>query len=646
MFTSFVAVPPGDSAQAVPLAMAHGMQQVAWQAEGHALEQLAVYAANADEEFAALEVAALLGMSFRAAQRRLDLAITLATRLPLTLEAVKQGRIDSYRASRIADAVAHLSDQDASIVEAEVVAQAENLAPAPLNRLLGRVIHRIDAATIQRRHEQRVAERRVDAYPTEDGCAAFTVHGPADRVHLADLRVNAIAHRLQETGAAGDRTLDQLRADVALDLLAGRGFKHARVTVQLTLSVATALGVGTAPAQLAGYGDLPAQRALVLAGQKDATWRRILTDQKTGQAVDVGRRRYTPPTALRDQVRAELPTCTAPGCIRPAYECDLDHRQPFPDGPTNRDNLHPACRRHHRAKTHGGWEVLDQDRTLVWVSPAGYRYAHRPEPIADPDPPPNTGAGHRETSVIASLAVGPWRLAEGPAEAVDEGAGRGPAAAMGDRGDRMVVGQQQQCVVQAQLGAPLGKGHAEVSAEQPAQGAFARADLAAELAECAAVGDIVPQQLTHRAHARVGRCGELTGQLTRRPQLIEQHRAQSAALDTVIVQVLRAREDQLAQQRADVEHRGRGQPQRVGRGGQAEQVEFQRAMSVVSVHASGRHPDRAVARGDPCPVVRGHGQHARSGVDDLVVVMAMGGDPLTGGQRPGAGGRSGQVADF
>ncbi|GAB3451568.1 HNH endonuclease signature motif containing protein [Actinophytocola sediminis] len=388
MFAPVIDVPSGDLAQGIPLATALGMQRVAWRTEGYALEQLAAYAANADERFAALEVAALFGMSFRAAQRRLDLAVTLTTRLPLTLEAVKQGRFDSYRASRIAEAVAVLSDQDAATVEAEVVPQAGDLAPAPLNRLLGRAIRRIDAAAILRRHEQRVAARRVDAYPTEDGCAAFTVHGPADRVHLADERVNAIAHRLRETGAAEGRSLDQLRADVALDLLAGKDFEHAKVTVQLTLSAATALGVSAAPAQLAGYGDLPARRALVLAGQTDATWRRILTDPKTGRPVDVGRRRYTPPAALRDQVRAELPTCTAPGCVRPAYQCDIDHRQPFPDGPTDLDNLHPACRRHHESKTHGGWQVHDQVDTLVWVSPAGYRYPHRPEPIADPDPPP------------------------------------------------------------------------------------------------------------------------------------------------------------------------------------------------------------------------------------------------------------------
>lgn len=68
MFVPVVDVPPGPPREAVPLAMSVGMQRVAWQADGHALEQLARYAAHADERFAALEVAALFHTSVRAAQ--------------------------------------------------------------------------------------------------------------------------------------------------------------------------------------------------------------------------------------------------------------------------------------------------------------------------------------------------------------------------------------------------------------------------------------------------------------------------------------------------------------------------------------------------------------------------------------------------
>jgi hypothetical protein len=389
MFDMRFEVAGGAAAEATPLATARGMQRVAWQAAGHALVHLARYAtSNEGDEFAALEVAALFQMSERAARARLDLAVFLSTRLPRTLAAMQDGLLDEYRATKIADAVTLLSAEDAAAVEAEIVPHLQDLNPAQLGRMLTRVIRRLDANALQRRHEERMTRRRVDAYPTEDGCAALTVHGSAERIQLAEGRLDAIARQLKDSGHAGGRTLDQLRSDVALDLLAGKEYEHAKVTVLLTLPATTALGVDTKPGQVAGYGDIPAQRALALAGQTDATWRRILTDPHTGRVVDVGRRRYVPPVALREHVRADHLTCTGPGCTRPAHRCDLDHRRPFPAGPTSIENLHPACRRHHRAKTIGGWRVIKQNKGLVWISRAGYHYRHQPEPIAEPEPPP------------------------------------------------------------------------------------------------------------------------------------------------------------------------------------------------------------------------------------------------------------------
>jgi hypothetical protein len=58
------------------------------------LEQLAAYAdATEGDEFAHLEVAALLHISDRAAQHRLRFALTLTERLPHTVAALKQGWI-------------------------------------------------------------------------------------------------------------------------------------------------------------------------------------------------------------------------------------------------------------------------------------------------------------------------------------------------------------------------------------------------------------------------------------------------------------------------------------------------------------------------------------------------------------------------
>jgi hypothetical protein len=50
--------------------------------------------------------------------------------------------------------------------------------------------------------------------------------------------------------------------------------------------------------------------------------------------------------------------CQAPGCCRPASQCDIDHRIPHEaGGPTVGWNLGPYCRKHHKLKGFGLIEV-------------------------------------------------------------------------------------------------------------------------------------------------------------------------------------------------------------------------------------------------------------------------------------------------
>jgi hypothetical protein len=82
--------------------------------------------------------------------------------------------------------------------------------------------------------------------------------------------------------------------------------------------------------------------------------------------------RYTPSRTLRHLVRARTATCSAPGCGAQAVHCDIDHVTPWPDGPTDECNTHPACRRHHRCKQAPGWHVEEpQPGVMRWTTPAG-----------------------------------------------------------------------------------------------------------------------------------------------------------------------------------------------------------------------------------------------------------------------------------
>ena len=76
------------------------------------------------------------------------------------------------------------------------------------------------------------------------------------------------------------------------------------------------------------------------------------------------------------------PTCTAPGCRRPAQACDLDHTIPYEQGGrTCECDLGPLCRRHHRAKQAAGWHLVQvRPGVFTWTLPHGRSYTTRAEP--------------------------------------------------------------------------------------------------------------------------------------------------------------------------------------------------------------------------------------------------------------------------
>jgi hypothetical protein len=175
------------------------------------------------------------------------------------------------------------------------------------------------------------------------------------------------------------RTLDQIRADVFLDLLDGK--HHARDrrrgTVDIQVDLTTLARLSEDPGELAGYGPVIADIARQVAeNQPGAEWRWTLTHPDTGLVIDNGTTRRRPTTAQRRHVEARHRTCVFPGCRMPAINCDLDHRQPWAHGgPTNTGNLAPLCRHHHNIRHHGLWthQALPNGDHL-WTSRLGHTY--------------------------------------------------------------------------------------------------------------------------------------------------------------------------------------------------------------------------------------------------------------------------------
>jgi hypothetical protein len=174
------------------------------------------------------------------------------------------------------------------------------------------------------------------------------------------------------------RTLEQLRTDIATELVAGSLTAGTGVgyTVGVMIPVETLLGVAERPATLDGVIPIDPDTARRLAGGS-TEWHRILTDPIRGTVLDYDRGRYRPPAGLDRLVRAAHPVCDFPGCGRPSSACDLDHVTAWADdGITSAANLRPLCRGHHRLKHGSKWTTTGDG----WQSPTGH-------PI-EPDPPP------------------------------------------------------------------------------------------------------------------------------------------------------------------------------------------------------------------------------------------------------------------
>jgi hypothetical protein len=89
---------------------------------------------------------------------------------------------------------------------------------------------------------------------------------------------------------------------------------------------------------------------------------------------------YRPPPALEHLIKVRQLTCAFPGCRRPATRADLDHTLAYHrGGRTCECNLAPLCRQHHRCKQAEGWQLEQlQPGILVWTTPTGGTYTTRP----------------------------------------------------------------------------------------------------------------------------------------------------------------------------------------------------------------------------------------------------------------------------
>jgi hypothetical protein len=330
------------------------------------------------EEAAAVEVACALRLTRRASESQIEFALDLRRRLPRVFDALAAGAIDVPRARVMVNETIHLSIAAARNVVDEVIDKAGRCTTGQLGHRLRKLCIDADADDAKQRYDSTVERRCVATEADPDGTAnIFALNLPPDRVQRGMDRINRIARGLRRDGET--RTMDQLRADVFLDIFEGVGTApgSARGGAHLHVDLPTLADLANHAGELAGYGPVISDIARQLATQlQDAPWDWTVDDVDTGMAIAEGTTRRRPTSKQKRRVIAKDRTCIFPGCRMPAVQSDIDHRIPYAESrQTHTKDLAPLCRYHHTNRHRHNWTYQPAPNgDYIFTSPLGHQY--------------------------------------------------------------------------------------------------------------------------------------------------------------------------------------------------------------------------------------------------------------------------------
>jgi hypothetical protein len=365
---------------------------------------------------AAREIQVATGLPITQCQRRVWFSACEPERVGPVRAAMRLGRLGFARAAALTEATAHLDAFTAAAIATRVLrplcgpdgVPLPGMAPLSQATFTARVRTQLVLACglvpeAERTYAAALKGRRLSAEPHPDGTGVLFITGDGARISAAQGRVERIAGRLRKGGDS--RTLAQLRADVATDLLL-RGWipgdpafaqlgQPPAAAVSVVVSLPVLLGVEAGAGQIPGWGALSAQQTRRLALQAGSTLTRIVTDPLDGRAIEASARTYRVPAAMAEQVNTRDRTCRAPGCEIPAAGTDLDHSIEWAPtgsgadgagGATAETNLAALHRGHHNLKTAGFWDSEQAiDGTLCWTTATGRTVTTYPYVYEHPD---------------------------------------------------------------------------------------------------------------------------------------------------------------------------------------------------------------------------------------------------------------------
>ncbi|BCW80273.1 HNH endonuclease signature motif containing protein [Arthrobacter sp. NicSoilC5] len=343
------------------------------------------------------EIAGVLTISSTAAGALVEQSRRICS-LPHVMNALAAGAMSWQHARIVADEtegltpegalklVAHFFDPDAP--QPARGAAPGDLVPCRFRAKVRGWRERHHPDSIEKRHVKGVADRRMEYTPDKDGMAWVSLYLPGDTACAIWNRTTATARGLQ--GPDEERTLTQLRPDIAASLLLGAGnttqtgkpseagkVPTPRADVLVMVPVFSLLGVTDEPAVLDCFGPIPASMARKLVADGADSLYRVLIDPRDGAPLEIGRKNYRLTETIKRWIRLRDTKCTFRGCTNRTPDNETDHLQAWQHGgTTNVSNLAQLCPKHHRLKHHSQWtpDPATKNEPPGWTSPTGRHY--------------------------------------------------------------------------------------------------------------------------------------------------------------------------------------------------------------------------------------------------------------------------------
>jgi hypothetical protein len=304
----------------------------------------------------ALAIGEAMGLSEGQVQHRLSFADAVRDQSPTMWSAFLDGRVDLVRVREVGHTIGRLKRAESvHRLDGRVVEYAQTHTVAELRAWLKRFVRRVEADLAIQRAEDERDGRHVSVQHGDDSMGWLNAYLPSHELAAVEDRLRRAARR--PSAEPGDeRTVAQREADLLVawctESEAASAVVDANIAVTVDADVLAGANPGFAESTDGRWG-VPATWVADVTGAGSSFWHRMLIDPVRDDVLAheyVGR---FAPDVLSVALRFLYGTCQGPGCMVPAERCDIDHRVPYPQGPTRGDNLGPLCRRHHGYKGHG-----------------------------------------------------------------------------------------------------------------------------------------------------------------------------------------------------------------------------------------------------------------------------------------------------